>query len=286
MAGPPWKLRDRVLALDEALAAGIVNVTSDSMFSGARSGTPEAAVRDGLALAEAGFDMLDVGAVAARNGPAVEPGREAAALVPALEGLAASGLPLSADTYSAEVAERALRAGAVAVNDIGGGSEEMFDLVAASGCGYVLMHIEGPPRAERDPRRYPDVVDHMKGWFEERLSRAAERGVAADQVVLDPGLDFDLSVEDDLEVLRRLPELAELGRPLYVSLSRKDFIGAVLAGSWEGRLGAERREAGTIAAATLAVAAGAQVLRLHDRSALQAVRVAGRISRLPAGIGA
>jgi dihydropteroate synthase len=283
MPAPAWRVRDRALPLDRPLAAGIVNVSGDSMYAGARSGTPERAVRDGLALAEAGFDMLDVGAVAARSGPSVAPGEEAAALVPALAGLAAAGLPLSADTFSAEVAGRALEAGAVAVNDIGGGSEEMFDLVAASGCGYVLMHIEGPPRSAREPGRYEDAVEHLKRWFADRIEAALARGVAEDQIVLDPGLDFDLSVEDDLEVLRRLGELRALGRPLYVSLSRKDFIGAVLAGSWEGRLPAEQREAGTLAAVALAVAEGAAILRLHDPSALQAVRVAGEICRPPAG---
>jgi dihydropteroate synthase len=113
---------------------------------------------------------------------------------------------------------------------------------------------------------------------------ASARGVGEQQIVLDPGLDFDLSTDQDLEVLRRLAELADLGRPLYVSLSRKDFIGALLAGSWEERLPAEEREWGTAAAASLAVATGARILRLHDRSALQAVRVAGRIaSPAPAG---
>src|ERR1700733_1898410 len=112
------------------------------MFEGARSGTPEQAVADGLSLAEAGFDMLDVGAVAAKSGPPVPPEVEAAALVPAIEGLVASGVPISADTFSVEVARAALEAGAVAVNDISGGSEAMFELVAEAGCGYVLMHTE------------------------------------------------------------------------------------------------------------------------------------------------
>jgi dihydropteroate synthase len=284
---PSWRLADRTIGLEQPVAAGIVNVTTDSMFAGARSGTPEQAVEDGRALAEAGFDMLDVGAVAARSGPPVGPGDEAAALIPAIEGLAATGPPVSADTFSADVARAALAAGAVAINDIGGGSEEMFDLVAGSGCGYVLMHIEGPPRTERAPRAYDDAVEHLKRWFSERLEAALRRGVAAEQIVLDPGLDFDLGVEDDLEILRRLEELHALGRPLYVSLSRKDFIGAVLAGSWEDRLPAAEREWGTAAAVTLAVAAGAQVLRIHDRSALQAMRVAAAIRHgAPAGSAA
>jgi dihydropteroate synthase len=270
-----WRLADRTLDLGHPLAAGIVNVTTDSMFEGARSGTPEQAVADGRELLEAGFDMLDVGAVAARSGPPVPAEREAAALVPALEGLAGLGAPLSADTFSAEVARRALAAGAAAVNDISGGGEEMFELVAESGCGYVLMHIEGPPREDRPPRRYDDVVEHLKDWFGGRVEAAVGLGVAEEQIAIDPGLDFDLTTEQDLEILRRLPELRSLGLPLYVSLSRKDFIGAVLAGSWEERLPPAEREWGTVAAAALAVRGGADVLRIHDHSSLQAVRVAG-----------
>jgi dihydropteroate synthase len=279
-----WRLRGHNLDLSEPRVAGIVNVTGDSMFTGARSGTPQQAIVDGLALAEAGFDMLDVGAVAARSGPAVSASEEAGALLPVLEGLGRCGLPLSADTFSPEVAQRALDAGAAAINDIGGGAAEMLELVAASGCGYVLMHIEGPPRVERRAPDYGDVVEHLKRWFGERIEAALARGIAEQQIALDPGLDFDLSTDQDLEVLRRLGELAGLGPPLYLSLSRKDFIGAVLAGSWEERLPAEEREWGTAAAASLAVAAGARILRLHDPSALQAVRIAGRIaSPAPAG---
>jgi len=273
----PWRLSDRTLELTRPLAAGIVNVTADSMFEGARSVTPERAIEDGLALVEAGFEMLDVGAVAARNGPPVGVEEEAAALLPAIEGLAGAGVPVSADTFSVEVARRALAAGAVAVNDISGGSEEMLELVAESGCGYVLMHIEGPPRVDRPPRRYDDVVEHLKSWLGGRVEAASRLGVVEEQIAIDPGLDFDLTTEQNLEVLRRLGELRSLGPALYVSLSRKDFIGAVLAGSWEERLPAGEREWGTVAAATLAVREGADILRLHDRSALQAVRVAGAI---------
>ena len=273
----PWRLADRSLELAQPLAAGIVNVTVDSMFEGARSGTPEQAVKDGIELVEAGFDVLDVGAVAAKAGPPVLAEVEAAALVPAIEGLAGAGVPISADTFSVEVARAALEAGAVAVNDISGGSEEMFALVAESGCGYVLMHIEGPPRVDRVPGDYGDVVEHLKSWFGGRIEAAQKLGVSMEQIAIDPGLDFDLSTEQDLEILRRLPELGELGLPLYVSLSRKDFIGAVLAGSWEGRLPPGDREWGTVAATALAVRGGADVLRIHDRSSLQAMRVAGRI---------
>jgi dihydropteroate synthase len=276
--GSRWKLSDRALELDAPAGVGIVNVTEDSMFEGARSGTPEQAVEDGLGLAEAGFEMLDGGAVAARSGPPVPPEDEAERLVPAIEGLASqTDLPISADTFSAEVAGRAIEAGAVAINDIGGGSAEMFELAAETGCGLVLMHIEGPPREDREPRAYDDPVEHLKGWFSARLDAATKQGVAEEQIVLDPGLDFDLSVAAELEIIRRLHELEELGRPLYVSLSRKDFLGAVLAGSWDQRAPAANREWATAAAVALAVTAGADLLRLHDPSALQAMRIAAAI---------
>jgi dihydropteroate synthase len=274
-----WRLADRTLELEAPLGVGIVNVTGDSMFEGARSGTPERAIEDGLALADAGFEMLDVGAVAARSGPPVPAREEAAKLVPAIEGLAGrTDRPLSADTFSPEVARAAVGAGAVAINDIGGGSQEMFELAAESGCGLVLMHIEGPPREDRPTPRYDDPVDHLRGWFTDRLRAATDLGVSEEQIVLDPGLDFDLSVADDLEVVRRLAELKELGRPLYVSLSRKDFLGAVLAGSWEQRAPAADREWATAAATALAVVAGADLLRLHDASALQAMKIASAIA--------
>jgi dihydropteroate synthase len=281
----PWKLADRTLSLELPIAAGIVNVTVDSMFEGARSGTPEQAIRDGEVMVTAGFEMLDLGAVAAKAGPPVGVEEEAAALIPAIAGLVAGdprnrdgkAVPISADSFQPEVARRALAAGAAAVNDISGGSDEMFELVAESGCGYVLMHIEGPPRVDRPAPEYDDVVDHLKAWFEGRIERAVAMGVAEEQIAIDPGLDFDLSPDQDLEILRRLGELAALGPPLYVSLSRKDFIGAVLASSWEGRLPAGEREWGTVAAVALAVRAGADILRIHDRSSLQAMKVAGAI---------
>jgi len=273
-----WRLKDRLLDLDHPIGAGIVNVTDDSIYEGARSGTPEQAIEDGMRLAEAGFEMLDVGAVAARRGPPVPVEMEAERLVPAIEGLAArTELPISADTFSVEIAGRALNAGAVAINDIAGGSEAMLELTRETGCGLVVMHIEGPPRERRDLTRYDDPVDHLKRWFTARLESATAKGVDEAQIALDPGLDFDLSVADGLEILRRLAELKELGRPLYLSLSRKDFLGAVLAGSWEDRLPANEREWATAAAVALAITAGADILRLHDTSALQAMRIAAAI---------
>ena len=275
-----WRLRDGLeLSFPPPLAAGVVNVTADSFYSGARSITPEQAVEDGLRLVDAGFDLLDVGAVAARSGPPVPPAEEAAKLAPAVAGLVARAeVPVLADTFSPEVARAALEAGAAAINDISGGSEEMFSVVAEAGCGYVLMHIEGPPRVDRAPRRYGDVVAHQIGWFGERIEAARAAGVAEEAIALDPGPDFDKGVDDGIELLRRLGELRVLGRPLFAAISRKDFLGAIVAGSWDDRIDADERGPATAAAATLATAQGAEILRLHDAEALDAMRVAAAIT--------
>ena len=275
-----WRLSDRTLTFPPPVGAGIVNVTDDSFYSGARSGTPERAVEDGLALAEAGFELLDVGAVAARSGPPVPAADERAKLVPAVAGLVAeAGVPVLADTFSTEVAREVLDAGAAAINDISGAADPaLLDLVAERGCGYVLMHIEGPPRAERAVPAYEDAVAHVKRWFEQRIEAAVARGVDPEQIAIDPGLDFDLRTDDNLELLRRIGELRQLGRPVFMALSRKDFLGAVLAGSWEKRAPAEERDAATLAATALAAAEGVEIFRLHDREALDAMRVAAAIA--------
>lgn len=274
-----WRLRDRVLDFPPPLAAGIVNVTDDSFYEGARSGTPSQAVQDGVRLVEDGFDLLDVGAVPARSGPSVPAEDEAGRLVPAVKGLAErTGVPVLADTFSAEVARRALEAGASAINDISGGADrDLLDAVAEAEAGYVLMHIEGPPRADREAPRYDDPVAHLLEWFERGIETAVGAGIAEERIALDPGLDFDLSLADDIEIIRRLSELRPLGRPLFVALSRKDFLGAVVAGSWEDRLDASERGPATLAATALVVAEGAEVLRLHDIEALDAMRVAAAI---------
>jgi dihydropteroate synthase len=276
-----WRLSGGLeLRFPPSLGAGVVNVTSDSFYSGARSATPEQAIEDGMRLVEAGFELLDVGAVAARSGPPVDAAAEIESLVPAIAGLAErAGVPLMADTFQPEVARAALDAGAVAINDISGGSDEMYALVAEQGCGYVLMHMEGPPREDRELPAYEDVVGHVKGWFAERMERMQEAGVAAEQIAIDPGPDFDKGVDDTIELVGRIPELHELGRPVMAAISRKDYLGAVMAGSWNGRPGADERGTATLAATTLATAQGADILRLHDRESLDAMRVAEAVAR-------
>ena len=210
------------------------------MFEGARSGTPEAgdrrrarAGRGGLrdARRRRGRGAQRAAGPGGGGGGAAGAGDRGACA-------SATELPISADTFSAEVAARALEAGAVAINDISGAADPaLFELAAETGCGLVLMHIEGPPREDREPPRYDDPVDHLKGWFAERIEAARRaRGRPRSRSRSTPASTSTSASRDDLEILRRLGELRELGRPLYVSLSRKDFLGAVLAGSWEERL--------------------------------------------------
>jgi dihydropteroate synthase len=276
-----WRLSEGLeLSFPPSQAAGVVNVTADSFYSGARSVTPEQAIEDGLRLVEDGFDLLDVGAVAARSGPPVDAATEIESLAPAIAGLAErSGVPVMADTFQPEVASAALDAGAVAINDISGGSDEMYALVADRQCGYVLMHIEGPPRVDRPRPLYGDVVEHLKAWFSERIERLRAAGVAAEQIAIDPGPDFDKGVDDTIELVGRIPALQELGRPVMAAISRKDYLGAVSAGSWDARPDADERGPATLAAVTLATADGAEILRLHDPEALDAMRVAEAIAR-------
>ena len=276
-----WRLSDGLeLSFPPSRAAGVVNVTADSFYSGARSVTPEQAVEDGLRLAEAGFDLLDVGAVAARSGPPVDADAEIAGLVPAIAGLAErAGVPVMADTFQPAVARAALDAGAAAINDISGGSSEMYELVAERGCGYVLMHIAGPPRVDRPPPVHDDVVAYVKDWFSERVEQLVAAGVAREQIAIDPGPDFDKGVDDTIELVGRIPDLQDLGMPVMAAISRKDYLGAVMAGSWDARPGADERGPATLAATALATAHGAEILRLHDVEALDAMRVAEAIAR-------
>ncbi len=224
--------------------------------------------------------MLDVGAVAARSGPPVAAEEEAKRLVPAIEGLAERA-------ERPDLGRHLLGRGRRPRPRRRRGGDQRHQrrrrpgAVRARGGDRLRAGPDADRRARRErtgaPRHHDDPIEHLRSWFSERIEAALGRGVSEEQIALDPGLDFDLSVADDLEILRRLGELRGLGRPLFVSLSRKDFLGAVLAGSWEERAPAEEREWATAAATALAVAGGADLLRLHDPSALQALRIAGAI---------
>jgi len=254
---------------------GIVNVTPDSFSDGGLYLDPDAAVAHGRELAEAGAEVLDVGGESTR--PGAEPVGEEEELrrvVPVIRGLAGSLARISVDTSKAAVAAAALDAGAEIVNDVTAlrGDPEMASLCAERGATVVLMHMLGEPRTMQEDPRYEDVVADVKAFLAERLDAAVAAGVAEERVWLDPGIGFGKTAAHNLELLRRLGELRELGRPLVVGTSRKSFIGKLDGSAADQRLG------GTIASSILAAAEGADVLRVHDVAEMrQALAVAEAI---------
>jgi dihydropteroate synthase len=193
---------------------------------------------------------------------------------PVVRALAAAGHTVSIDTSKASVAEAALDAGASIVNDVTAlrGDPEIAALCAQRGATLILMHMRGDPRTMQEDPRYDDVVDDVKAFLAERIEAAIGAGVDEERIWLDPGIGFGKALEHNLELLRRLGELRELGRPLVVGTSRKSFIAKIDAAPVEERLG------GTIASSILAAAEGAAVLRVHDvAETAQAARVASAI---------
>jgi dihydropteroate synthase len=253
---------------------GVVNVTPDSFSDGGLFLDAEAAVAHGRDLAEQGAEILDVGGESTRPGAEEVPAEEEMArVVPVIEGLAGA-TTISIDTSKAAVAEAALGAGASIVNDVTAlrHDPEIGGLCAERDAELILMHMQGDPRTMQENPVYEDVVDDVRAFLAERLEAAVAAGVAEERVWLDPGIGFGKTLEHNLELLRRLGELRELGRPLVVGTSRKSFIGKIDGSAVEDRLG------GTVASSVLAAAEGADVLRVHDVAEMaQATRVATAI---------
>jgi len=271
-----WSLRGgRRLELGGRLAVmGIVNVTPDSFSDGGHCFDRAAAVEHGLRLVREGADIVDVGGQSTRPGSAEIPvAEELDRVIPVVERLrAASPVAISVDTYRAAVARAALAAGADIVNDI---SAFLFDpgmlaLLAESGSPAVVMHIQGTPRDMQAAPRYAAVVREVLDSLHAAVERAARAGIPRERVAVDPGIGFGKNLEHNLDLLRHLPSLRELGCPVLVGASRKSFIGGVL------RLEAPAgRLEGTLAVTALAAAAGADIVRVHDVAAnVQAARVA------------
>jgi dihydropteroate synthase len=254
---------------------GVVNVTPDSFSDGGLYLDPGAAIQHGVVLVNAGAAILDVGGESTRPGAEeVAAEEELRRVVPVIEGLAGLDAQISVDTSKAAVAEAALDAGATIVNDVTAlrGDAAMAGLCAERGATVILMHMAGSPRTMQEHPSYDDVVAEVKAFLAERLQAALVAGIAAERIWLDPGIGFGKTAEHNLELLRRLSELTELGRPLVVGTSRKSFIGR-LDGS-----GANERLGGTIASSILAAIEGAEVLRVHDVAEVgQALTVADAI---------
>lgn len=245
----------------------MLNVTPDSFSDGGEWFDGAAAIAHGRELVAEGAGILDVGGESTRPGAeAVDPAEELRRVVPVLEGLRDSGAQLSIDTTKLAVAEAALDAGATYVNDVSAfrGDPGMAELVAARGCDCCLMHMQGQPRTMQDAPRYDDVVDEVRRFLSERAEAAIAAGIPPERIQVDPGIGFGKTAAHNLELLRRLDEIVALGFPVVVGTSRKSFLGRIT-----GRDDPKQRLYGTIASNVLALAAGAQVFRVHDVAAVR-----------------
>lgn len=254
---------DPLAWLDAPCVMGILNVTPDSLWGGAGPISEREAAARLLAMREAGAAICDVGAESTRPGsdpvPADEQLRRLGGIFAAMRG-AAAGVPVSIDTSSARVAEAALEAGAVVVNDVTAGraDRELLPLVGARGAAVCLVHMRGTPRTMQADPRYGDVVAEVREHLEERMGAAADAGVPREHLLLDPGIGFGKTLDHNLALLAGVPAIAALGAPVLVGASRKGMIGALT-----GREVGDRM-AGSLGAGLAAVARGAAVLRVHD----------------------
>src|SRR4051794_20673469 len=240
---------------------GIVNVTPDSFSDGGEFLDPERAISHGRELADEGADILDIGGESTRPGAeAVDAGAELLRVQPVIEALAPEAGPISIDTSKAVVAEAALDAGATMVNDVTAlrSDPDLAAVCAETGCEVVLMHMLGDPRTMQENPVYEDVVDDIKAFLAERIEFAVSQGIDEERIWIDPGIGFGKTVEHNLELHRRLGELAEVGRPVAFGSSRKSFIGKLTGAEMDDRVG------GSIASNVTAYANGARLLRVHD----------------------
>ena len=259
------------------IVMGVLNVTPDSFSDGGLYLDTDAAVEHARAMSEAGAAIVDVGGESTRPGaePVPEPD-ELGRVVPVIERIVGGDVDarVSIDTRKLAVAEAALQAGARIVNDVSAfrAAPEMAGLVASAGAGCCLMHMLGDdPRTMQDEPRYDDVVADVAAFLEERLAFAVAEGVPEERVWLDPGIGFGKTLDHNLELLRRLDEIAALGRPVVIGVSRKSFLGRLT-----GRAEARDRVAASVAANVLAYERGASIFRVHDvAETVDALAVAG-----------
>ena len=258
-----WTTSRRSLSLQRPLIMGILNLTPDSFSDGGRCSDPERAFEKALQMEAEGADIIDIGGESTRPGASpVSSDEECARILPVIERLAGRlTCAISVDTWKSGVARMALESGAEIVNDISGFNfdSEMATMVAGSGAGVVLMHTRGTPDIMQRNSLYADLMAEVTDGLRASLERADEAGVSRDCIALDPGLGFGKDVDGNLELLRRLSELAVFGRPVLTGPSRKSFIGKTL-----NRPHTDDRLFGTAATVALSVANGASIVRVHD----------------------
>jgi len=270
-----WEACGRtILGDDDSIpkVMGIVNLTPDSFSEGGRTLDPSDSVAHARRLVADGADLLDLGGESSRPGSLpVALDEELRRVVPVVEALSSQvTVPISIDTTKAEVASRALRAGALIINDISalGADPEMVDVAARSGAGVVLMHMQGVPRTMQVDPRYNDVVTEVHDFLAYRLEWAESRGISRERIAIDPGIGFGKTREHNLQILRNLDRYANLGCVILIGTSRKGFLGSVT-----GRPVSERAAA-SVASSLAACLRGARVVRVHDVAPMvDAIRV-------------
>ena len=255
---------------------GIINVTPDSFYDGGKRLDPDRAVADGIALIEAGAEVLDIGGESTRPGAKpVSLEEELQRVLPVIRGLRRNvNVPVSIDTYKAQVARAALSEGADIVNDISAlrFDPQMAGLLAAEKVPVVLMHMQGTPRTMQTEPCYSNVLREVQEFLTIQVHVAIEAGVKRENIIIDPGIGFGKSLDHNLTLLRGLPALAALGQPLLVGASRKAFIGKILGLEPDDRL------EGSLAAAIASVFGGAHIVRVHDvKETRRSIRVADAI---------
>ncbi len=251
------------LALDRPLIMGVINVTPDSFSDGGLYLSTAAAVAHARQLIGEGADLLDIGGESTRPGAGpVTLDEERRRVLPVLEALADAGVPLSVDTQKPELMREAVAVGAAMINDVNGfQASGALEAVAGSDCAICIMHKQGDPKTMQQAPQYVDVVIEVRDYLQQRIAAAEEAGVERDRIVVDPGFGFGKTLDHNLELLRRLDEIAAPGVPVLAGLSRKSMIGKLTGKDAGDRL------AGSVAAALFAVQRGAAIVRAHDVAA-------------------
>jgi dihydropteroate synthase len=252
---------------DRIAVLGVLNVTPDSFSDGGRFASIDAAIAHGVQMHAAGADLVDVGGESTRPGAQrVDAAEEIRRIRPVVDGLVAEGVPLSVDTMRAAVAEAALAAGVSVVNDVSGGlaDPDMARVVRSAGCPWILMHWRGHSDRMRDLAHYDDVVKDVRQELLDRVDAALAAGVAADRIVIDPGLGFAKTAAHNWALVAALDEFVGTGLPVLVGASRKSFLGALLADGAGVARPVHDREDATTAITAFCAAAGVWGVRVHE----------------------
>jgi len=268
-----WQIRDQTFDLtDQHWLMGILNVTPDSFSDGGQFINTEIAIEYARQMVAEGARIIDIGGESTRPGSMrIDQNTELDRVIPVIEVVSKwEDVLVSVDTYKSQVAAAAIEAGAHIVNDISGGrlDPNMLSLIAGSGSGFVMMHMQGLPETMQQNPVYDDVINAIYVYFQEGIKNAVSAGVKIDQIILDPGIGFGKTLEHNLTIIKRLNEFESLGRPLLMGVSRKSFIDKISPATVQQRL------PGSLVAGMKSIDTGARILRVHDvAETMQALKI-------------